>query len=637
MRKLTSERFALVLLAVLFFSITVIANGSLPSLRFDLTEDDLFSLSDGTRAVLAELDEPITLRFYFSATLANNYPGLRTYGERVREMLEEYESAAAGKVDLLIYDPEPFTDTQDQADQYGLQAVRAEASQFLYFGLVATNSTDDQEIISYFSVEREAFLEYDLTKAILGLSSRERPEIGILSALPLATGAGSQMDMMQGFAQPLTLYTQLSEFFSTAILPDSFTHVPDSIDVLLLAAPPELDAETLYAIDQFVLAGGRVLAFVDPFAELLKRPDPSGMRSDQTVANIDNLAPLLNAWGIDISPEEVLADRRLAQQVSTYGTRGPEIVDYIIWLAITRDNVNATDVITGNVATLNFATAGHILTLDTATTTIEPLITSSSEAMLLTPDYLDSQPEPQSLLREFRPTGESYTMAVRISGPSSSAFPDGPPNAEAVDDIEAEQDPLPAHLSQSTGDINVIVIADSDLFDDRFWVTVQNFLGQQIVTPSADNGSFVINAVDNLAGSGELISLRSRGTVHRPFTAIETIRQDAEFRYLAREQALLDKLAATDQRIQELGQVAVGGVAGLSNAETEAELAAFRQEMIATRRELRDVQVDLRQDIERLQTLLKVLNIALMPALFGFLAFVIAAFRRRRSAAGTVS
>lgn len=617
------------MLAVLFFSVNVIANGPGLAYRLDLTEDRLYTLSEGTENVIADLEEPVTLRFYFSETLANNYPGLKTYGEHVLEMLEEFTAAADGNIELLVFDPEPFTDAEDDAVAYGLQAVPAEAGQVLYFGLAATNRTDDQEVIPYFSVERETFLEYDLTKAIQALKQRELPTVGIMTALPVTTGAGSAQNILQGASEPLALYSQLYEFFMLNHLPDSFTAVPDEIDVLILAQPPELDDETLYAIDQFALRGGRVMAFVDPFPELLNRPDPMRMQQEPQTADINNLAPLLNAWGVDISPDEVLADRRLAQRVSTYGARGQEVVDYVIWHAIGPENVSASDVVTGDVSNLNLATAGHILTIEDASTTVDPLITSSSESMLLSPDYLQGQPLPQDLLREFLPTGETYMLAARISGPAKTAFPDGAPVAPL-----AEADPLPGHLSNSLVGINIILVADSDIFDDRFWVSVQNFLGQTIVTPTADNGNFVINAVENLAGSGELISLRSRGSVHRPFTAIETIRQDAEFRYLAREQALLDELSATEARINELSQASSGGVAGLSNAETEAEIATFRESLLSTRRELREVQRDLRQDIESLQTLLKILNIALMPLLFGFVAFVIAYLRRRRLLAG---
>lgn len=629
MGKITSERLALVLLAILFLSVNVIANGSWISVRLDLTEDGLYTLSEGTSDVLSHLEEPVTLRFFFSETLANNYPGLKTYGDRVREMLQAFEAEAAGNIELQIFDPEPFTEAEDQAVAYGLQGVPAEAGQTLYFGLAATSMTDDQEVITYFSPDRETFLEYDLTKAILGLQSQEPPTIGIFSALPLTSGAGTPTEIMQGQARPLALYQQLSELFTLRHLPDSFDQVPEEIDLLMLAAPPAMDEQTLYAVDQFALRGGRILAFVDPFVELLRKPDPMRGSGQAPAENIDNLTALLNSWGVDIPPNEVLADRRLAVRSLTRGAQGQEVVDYVIWLAITGQNVSASDIVTAEVNALNLGTAGHILLLEDRTTKVETLITSSSEAMLLEPDYLRSQPAPQDLLREFRPTGEEYVIAVRISGPANSAFPDGPPPQTLPDDIR-EDEIRPAHLNSSASGVNIILIADSDLFDDRFWITRQNFLGQIIVVPTADNGSLVINAVENLTGSGELISLRSRGSVHRPFVAMATIRQDAEFRYLAKEQALLDKLAATEARIQELGQLSEGGMAILSSPETAAEVASFRLEMLTTRKQLREVQRDLRQEIDSLQTTLKLINIALMPLLFGVIAFIIALLRRRR-------
>ena len=532
----------LVIAAVLFLAVNVLSTALFRSVRLDLTEDGLYSLSDGTKAVLASLDEPVTLRFFFSDRLATEYGGIKTYGQRVRNLLEEYAGLAGGNLRLEIIDPEPFTESEDQAVAYGLQGAPVGSGEALYFGLVATNSVDDQQVLPFFSRERERFLEYDLTKMIYGLGSPSKTVVGVITSLPLQYGPGGIQAAMRGNIQPYIIYEQLSQQTEVRTLAADFDEIGEDIDVLLIVNPGALGPRSLYAIDQFILGGGKAMVFVDPRSEIAQQQQAAPGAPPSGGAPSSDLEPLFKAWGIALADDEIVADRRYAQRVSVNaGPSGRQFADYVVWLAVPADGLSRDDPVTGDLNSLNLGSAGYFAQLENATTSFEPLVTSSADAMLLGSDDLGFVPDPEALLRDFRATGEQYVIAARITGEVESAFPDGPPAEEADDGADPETGAnaeagegspdgaeTTGHRARSEAPINVIVIADSDLFDDQFWAQIQNFLGQRLVLPIADNAGFVINGIDNLAGSNDLISLRSRGVSARPFTMVGDIRRRAE-------------------------------------------------------------------------------------------------------------
>lgn len=625
-RKGLTDILTLVIAGVLFLAVNVLSTTLFRSARLDLTEDGLFTLSDGTRSVLAALDEPVTLRYFFSDKLATNFVGIKNYGRRVRDLLEEYESIADGKLRLQIIDPEPFTEAEDQAVAFGLQGAPTGNGDVLYFGLAGTNSVDDQEVVPFFSRERERFLEYDLTKMIYGLGSPSKTVVGLISSLPLQYGPGGiQAAMQGGRIQPYVIYEQLTQRTEVRTLSNNFAAVDDDIKVLLIVNPGRLSEAALYAIDQFVLGGGRAMVFVDPYSELGSQPQgPGGPPSG--AAPSSNLEPLFKAWGVALGDDEIVGDRGYAQRVSLGASASRrQAADYIVWLSVPTEGLDRADLVTGNLNVMNLGSAGYFVPLEDATTLFEPLISSSLDVMLLSSDDIGFMPDPEGLLRRFRPTGEQYVIAARLTGEVSSAFA-GPPSGDEDEDEDEES----THRTQSDGPINVIVVADSDLFDDRFWAQVQTFLGQRIVIPIADNASFVINGVDNLAGSSELISLRSRGVSARAFTLIDDIRKRAEAEYLAEEKMLQDRLASTEERISALqSEMPQDGVLLLS-PEQEVEINDFRNQMLTTRRQLRDVQRNLRRDIDTLESWIKFINIGLAPLLIVVIAALSAGLRHRR-------
>ena len=626
---------ALVLGILLFLSVNLIANTVLTGARLDLTQDRLYTVSDGTRAVLSAIDEPIRLRFYFSQAVATPYPTIFAYGRRVQDLLTEYAAIAGDGIELEIIEPEPFSEEEDAAVAAGLQGVPTAGGETLYFGLIASDSTDREEMVPFFAQEREKFLEYDLTRLIHGLREADRPRVALLSSLPLRFGPGGMMAFAQGQGRPYVLYDQLQQFFDVTDLEPTFTAVPADTDVLLIVHPPALGAAQLYAIDQFVLGGGRAAIFLDPYSEAAA--PTAGSPQGPPVAS--DLGPLLAAWGVTLEPGRVVGDVEQAQRVNVGGFGPRAIKDYVLWLGVGPDRLDRGDVTTGNLTLVNLASVGALSAADGAATTLTPLITSSAVSALIDVDQARGDPDPDRLLRDLVPDDTVYTLAARVTGPAETAFPDGPP--EVVPEVEAEAEaentdqPAPAgpHLAVATAPINLMIVADADMVDDRFWVQVQDFFGQRVATPVADNGSFVINAVDNLAGAGELIGLRSRGVSRRPFKVVDAIRREAETRFLAEEQRLQDQLAATEQRIAELEAQAPSD-GGLLSAQQEAAIETFRDQLIATRRELRSVQRNLRRDIERLGNVLATINIALVPAVLVAVGIGAAIHRRRRMRAG---
>ncbi|WP_298721873.1 Gldg family protein [uncultured Ferrovibrio sp.] len=621
----------------IFFAVNILSNQGLRNARVDLTEARLYTLSDGTRNVLKQIPEPITLRFFFSEKLASAAPQLRQYGLRVRELLERYAALADGKIRLEVIDPEPFTEAEDRAVQAGLQAANLPGGQF-YFGLVGSNTLDQQQTIPFFQAEKEQFLEYDLTKLIYGLSNPTKPVVGILGSLPLEYGPGGIMAAMRGQSQPYLILDQIKQFFEVKMLEASKPEeINDKLSVLILAHPKDLSPQAQYAIDQYVLKGGRLIVFADPYSETMAampnpmtgQPMPGGEQSSL-------LPDLFKAWGVEVEADKYVADLALAQRVQT-GRSGPAaVVDYLPWLAISSEQMSRDDVVTAELTQINTASMGSIRRIDGASTTVTPLITSSNQAMLMDTADLKGDPNPQVLAEKFKPTGETYVLAARISGPAKTAFPDGAPAPEKKEG-EENKDAAPAvpageQVKESSKPINVLLVADADLLDDRFWVRSQQMFGQNMYVPIAANADFLINAIDNMSGSGDLIGLRSRGRSQRPFEVIDNLRRQAEQQFLARQRQLEQKLEDTQKKLADLQSKTQEQSNALLTAEQQAALDTFRDELLQTRRELRGVQRELNRDIEGLQTLVKFINIGLMPLLAALVAIGLSiAWRRRRA------
>ena len=646
---------ALALAALLMLSANVIFSAIAKNAKADLTADRLYTISSGTKHVLGRIEEPINVRLYYSRRLGQAAPLFGKYFERVRALLEQYRDLSGGKIQLTVIEPEPFSDAEDRAVASGLRGVRLnQDGETGYFGLLASNTTDNDAAIEFFAPDRERFLEYDLTKLINGLANPKKRVVGLMSGMPIDGG----MNPMQPMRQPAPAWTvmdQIREFFEVKTVEQTVTEIPGDIDVLMLVQPNALSKDAAYAIDQFALRGGRVLAFIDPLAETAPPSGPPGMPSMPTGPDV---AALLKAWGVEIDNSKLAGDPTMARRVQFGGSPGgrPVVTDYLAWLQIDPKNLNAADPLAGGIERLNMASVGIITKVDGATTTVQPIIQTTSAAGELNADSLRMMPNPLALAKDFKSAGKPLMLAARISGEGKSAFPDGRPKPPEAKPAEAKPGEKPADDAAkpkdaaapdakaadapkgepvvphfASGPLNIILVADADLLHDQFWVTMQELLGQRVPVPQAHNAAFVVNALENLSGGEALATLRGRGVNDRPFERVAAIRREAERSYREKEQALNAKLKDLQGKLQQMETRSEGGQILLSDKDRQT-IEGFRGEMIGVRRELRGVQADLRRDIDQLDGWLKFFNIAAVPLLIGIGGIAVGLSRRRRQA-----
>ena len=624
---------ALILAVVLFLAINIFSESAIKGVQVDLTDKSLFTLSEGTTETLAAVKEPITLRFFSTRKLIETMPGLTGYGARVKELLERYVTLSNGAIKLELINPEPFSPEEDRAVGFGLSGVPiTEAGDLGYFGIAATNTTDDKDVIPFLTHQRERFLEYDLTRMINNLANPKKKVIALVTGLPVDS------DPLKKY-KPWAIVNQLKQFFEVRI--QGLTpKISDDVDLVMLIHPFGLSDTSKYMIDQYVLRGGKAIIFVDPHAEEGGRSNralrlPSGLGSD--------LPELFKAWGLKFDRDKVLGDLKAGQRVQagvdSFGR--PIITRYVAWTSYGPDNLNKEDVTLAQLKLVNFGTPGFIEVEKNAKTTVTPLITSTKSSGPFDATMVRQNPQPAEILKAFKPTNKSYVIAARITGNTNSAYPDGPPKGDAKDKKKASTDnkkqqakPKP-HLKASTKPINVIVVADTDFIADLFWLRTQDLFGQTVTVPNANNGDFVVNAADNLAGSSSLISLRSRGLSARPFELVQKLQDDAENKYRAKERALMKELEDVQKKMGKLQtQERAKGASVLSSKQKQA-IIKFRKRVLEIRRELRQVQLNLRRDIDNLDSRLRLINIAAMPAAIALFAIVIALVRRNRKRART--
>ncbi len=627
--------------AILLLSSNLIVGAWFKNWRADLTEDGLYSISNSTRKVLSGLDEPITVQLYYTKALGEQAPVYATYFERVRAILERYRDMSGGKLRVQFINPQAFSDAEDRAVGSGLKGIRLNSEgDMAYFGLVASNTTDNVETVGFFSPDRERFLEYDLTKLVHTLSKPKKKVVGLISGLPLEGAPANPMTRGQP-QPPWAILGQIREFFELKMLQQDVKEIPADIDTLMLVQPNGLTPEAALAVDQFAMKGGRILAFVDPVAEIARV-----LSMGREAGEPKELMKLLESWGIQIDLKKVAADRAQARRVQFGGGQGggqPSVTEYVAWLNLDKRALETNDAVTGGVETINAASMGSITVADKSALKLQPILQTTEQGSLIDADKVSLKPDPLGLLRGYQPGGKRLVVAGRIVGDIRTAFPNGiepptPAKDEPAKDTEKKPDdadkkaepaavkPVPPPLL--TGKLNAIVVADTDILHDQFWLDERDFLGQRIQIPLAHNAVFVVNAIENLTGGEALRDLRGRGVKPRPFTVVDEIRRDAEKQFREKEQALEARLKDTQSKLEGIQQKGEGGNIILTDKDRET-IERFKTELLGTRRELRDVKLAMRQDIDRLEGTLKFANIAAVPLLIGLGALGLAFMRRR--------
>jgi ABC-type uncharacterized transport system involved in gliding motility auxiliary subunit len=700
------------LVAIALFVAANVAAGRIVGLRADLTEDKLYSLSQGTRNILGKLQKPVELTLYYSDALGTAAPVYGNYGVRVKDMLRVIETTSGGNVTLAVKDPKPFSEIEDKAVQLGLQGVPVDdTGAKVYFGLSA-KSGEKEIVIPFFQIEREKFLEYDIASLILNLGTKGKPVVAVFSSRPMF---GDMMMQMRGMptqpwaiVQQLQNYVEVKEIYDIA---DIWKHKPD---VLMIVHPGTIEDKDYYNIDQYLLRGGKALIFLDPYNETA-----AGRRNSQFPERVTSgMERLLDHWGVEMIKDRVAGDRRYARMVNAGDDKRIIPAPFLTWMAVRDTSFSQTDAVTSQIALLNLQSAGILQKKKDTPLTFEPLITTSPDSQEIDVTLLEGeQPKILTILEGFQPSGKQMVVAARISGRTKSMFPDGPPPekkkedetkdegkagesvnkeekaddksageakpadkpdvkadkaeraaapaavaqaepapaapaekpaepepaqteaapagdatpAESAEKKEEEKPAAPPYVAESTAPMNVIVVADADFLEDRFWVQTREFFGQRVQVPFANNADFVVNAAENLAGGDDLTGLRSRGTAQRPFTKIAELKLAADQQFRAEEQRLRKQLEEAEKNLAELDKKKKEGASEATvDKAVEATAAKFTEEVLTTRKALRQVQLALREDIESLESWLRFTNIALIPILVGILAIALGMLRIRR-------
>lgn len=619
----------LTLLLILFLSVNVLSSGWLTSARLDLTKDKLYTLSESTIKLLKDVKEPVTFRLYLSGGLAQAVPHLGIYANRVRDLLLEYQSVSNGKVKLEVLDPAPFSSIEDRAVAAGLRGIPAvSGGDNMYFGLVGSNTTDDIETIPFIQIDREAFLEYDLSKMLYALVTSKPTVVGIVSTLPTD---GTMKVTATGRQEPVAPYVvrnQIGELFETRFLGKEIDEVPSDVNVLMVVHPKNQSARTIFAIDQYMLAGGKAIIFVDPFAEV------EGMQGQMLGSTIggSSLDKLFKVWGIEYDINTVVGDRLSARKVLPEAGNRP--IEYLPWLELRGPSLDRSSPITSGIDVVALASAGHLSVKDNSSLKMTPLLISSPGAGLIDSKKVQGFRNPKKLLREFKADKKQYILAGRVTGSVQTAFPDGVPAPGKDQDgklveVNPWQRPI---LAQSESPLDVIVVADADILADRFWVIMRDFAGQRVPVPTANNGDFVLNSIEALAGSSSLMELRGRGSASRPFKVLQDIQKTASQKFEDKERGLRQTITKTEKKLQQLRRRNPESSAKVVSERDRREMEKMQREILGFRSELRKVRRSLTQDYQRLEMQLWFLNIALVPILliiFSIALSVIRIIRRR--------
>lgn len=606
---------SLAVLALLFLALVMLSNVLFRGARLDLTENKLYTLNQGTLDLLSSVEEPIQLRLFFSEEASRDFPLFRTYYDRVREVLQEFEQRSSGKVQVSFIDPKPFSEEEDQASLYGLQAVPVGgAGDNLYFGLAGTNAVDGVEIMPFLDPRRERFLEYELAKLVYSLDHPDRPRLGLISSFNISGGFDPHT---QQPSEPYVVYEQLAQLYDVVKIEETDPALPENLDVLMIVHPKNITSTLMYDIDQYVLSGGGLMVFVDPYAQ--NDLPPGATPGPGVQPGSSDLPKLFKAWGIKYRPNFWAGDLRYALEVNS--PSGP--TRHVGILGLSNEAMSHEDVVTANLNGINASTVGFFHREDETESKvqIEPLLFTSENSQPISSLLLSNTTNVNKLLQNFESSGEIFNLAVRLSGTAESAFPEGAPDTRS-DEHRGE------------GSINVILVGDTEMLSDLFWVQKQSFFGQTVSSPFAANGDFVLNIAENLAGSSGLASVRPRDVSARPFTLVEELRVQAEQKFRATEQQLEQDLRETEEKLNEM-QLARGDAdLTVLSAEQQSELQAFLDRKVDIRKQLRQVRRDLDKDIESLGAWLKAINILLVPILVAVAALLYFLRRRRLQQTG---
>ncbi len=635
-KQLETLLYSIVGVAVLF--LIVIAVNYIAGVfkaRADLTEEKLYTLSSGTKAILKSLPGTVEIRFYSTQSQKSMPVQLKAYAQRVEDLLGEYRQHANGKIEIHKFNPTPDSDAEDSANLDGVEGQTLPNGEDVYLGL-AVSYLDQKAALPFLAPEREKLLEYDISRALSRVITPEKPVIGILSPLPIfGTPMNPMMARMGQQAQePWVFVNELKNDFEVKEVATDTDQIPDDVKVLVLVHPKDISDKTEYAIDQFIMRGGKLLAFLDPMSLLDRPANPNPMMPSSGTPS--NLPKLLKAWGLQFDTTKVVADLNFARELSTQRGAPPQLMPAFLFLDPRA--INKEDVTTSQLDNLLLPFAGAFSGTPAEGLKQTILLKSTTQSQLV--ESFMAQMAGPTVVKDFKPSGTEYTLALRLQGKFKTAFPDGQPaDKEAKDnekpedkakDEQKEETPAADSLKESKRDNVVVLVGDSDMLYDQFCVQIQNFLGQRIVIPRNQNLNLLQNLVEELAGNENLIGARSRATLNRPFTVISEMQAKAQENYQTKIKDLETKLSDTQKRLNELQSQKQGNQRFILSPEQQAEVEKFKSEEARVKKELKDVRKQLRQNIDSLENRLKWFNIAGMPVLVILVGLAMAFVKRQR-------
>ena len=602
--------------------------------RFDFTEEKLYTLSAGTKAILKKLDTPVQIRFYVSQDSRGMPVPLKTYAQRVEDLLNEYRKYSKANIVLKKFDPKPDSDAEDSANLDGVegQLVSIGGGDKIYLGL-AISQLDSKVAIPFMSPDRERLLEYDISRAISSVTTVDKPVVGVMSGLPIFGEINPMMARMGQMQrqEPWVFLGELRRDFEVKQIEMTVDEVPDDVKVLVVVHPKAISDKAQYAIDQFVLKGGKLIAFIDPLSIIDSQNSPPGSNPLQASASAGStLEKLLGAWGLEFDQNKVATDLNFITRIN----RGGRAEAAPAVLSMTKEGLNPDDVITAQTDNLLIPFSGAFTGTPAEGLEQTVLIKTTEKSQLV--ERFMAEFSGEQTVKDFVSSGKEHALAVRLTGKFKTAFPDGKPEdaAAASDSDEEEETPATTDsLKESEEDGVVIVVADVDMLHDQFSVQIQQFFGQRIVIPRNGNLNLVQNMVEQLAGDSNLIAVRSRATLNRPFTVVRKMQAEAEDRYRTKIKDLEKNLSDTQTRLNELQQSKEGGQRFILSPEQQAEIKRFQEQQVEVNKELRKERRNLRRDIDSLENQLKWLNIAGMPFLVAISGISLALLKRKRTAA----
>ena len=587
-----------------------------------MTEEKAYTLSPGTKAILNKLDSKVTIRFYCSQ--GDEMPVyFKTYARRVEDLLAEYKQAGKGKIVIEKYNPTPDSDAEDSARLNGVDGQMIQNGERIYLGLVVS-LLDEKAALPFLAPDRERLLEYDLSRAVARVVTPQKPVVGVMSAFPVFGQPSNPMmaRMGQQGQQPWAFLTELKNDFDVKQVDLTAGTIPDDIKVLVVAHPRDITEATEYAIDQFVLRGGKLIAFIDPMAYFDQQNNQFAQFGGG--GGKSSLDKLLKAWGVEMESGKVAADRILAAR-NPQGGAMPAV------LLMNQKGMNTNDIVTSELNSLVLPFPGAFTGTPASGLKETVLLKTTTDSQLV--DGLMASMSGDQITKEFKSSGKEYALAIRLTGKFKTAFPDGKPAAGEKDPAEPKPAADGASLKESTGENAVVLVADADMLQDQVSVEVQNFFGQRILRPLNDNLNFLQSLVEQLSGDSNLINLRSRASMNRPFTLINEMRAKADENYRGKIKEMEESLADAQRKLNELQQSKQTGQKFILSPEQQAEIEKFRKKEAEVKIALKEERKKLKKETDALEFKTKVINIAAMPMAVAVAGLALAMVKRKRTAA----